>query len=1037
MKGYKLYKIVLLLLGHGFLQNTFAQLPKNLKFETYTMKNGLGNTMVRSITQDSYGFIWAGTNNGVCRFDGNKFINYSNTGDSNSIRNNIIETVKADSFGRVWIGNDGGLCYYNYPTNNFIYISIGGKEIKWVFSMAMDKKNYLWYYSNLGFCRTDTRTMRSEIVPGTLPFQGLCIIFIDRFDVACAGICKNDSFIYIKTANKKISNNTLFKIPACWENHYYDTEGDTWLTNSSGFNTGLKKIDITTGKLTTFFPGSQEPNNPANNFSGVWKYPLLTGDSILWCNTAKELFLFNHKTNEFIASFKNRPGQETSLPPEALGIHFIDRDNNLWIGGGSGLIKMNPNNQEILSYPVTEIIQKKIPALIRKIVPHKKEAGVYWLVTFGAGIIKYNFTTEKIIKQYKFREGDINPDDMWNFDALYDKDGKLWVAGGIGLSYYNDKKDKFSNITFLPADNDNTILKIAEGNHNDLWLATAQGLWTYNKLTRNFKYTDGLNKNITAVTHENKAEVFFLKFLKNGRLAAGTKRGLNIIDTLTGSCEYIERSENHGITASKNYIWGIDADTENNLWIASNGGYIWKYNTVDKTFTDFDFHNGLTTPSCRDIFVDTLGNTWASSRDGVFKLSKGSNRFTHFTTEDGLYRIDQGQGRWSIIDNKIYAGYDGAFSVIDIYHAKKNKTAFPVWISGMKIFDTPVYFSPDSSAINSINLNYTQNFLTFEFTAIEFTQPDKVNFYFKLDGFDKDWINAGNRRFATYTNLEGGEYTFMVKAINGDGIWSNKIASFKFYVTPAFWKTWWFRLIAISLITAVITFLIRQRIKTIKKEAAFKQKITETEMMALQTQMNPHFIFNSLNSIENYMMRNEKLVASNYLNKFARLIRIILESSRDQLIPFSKDIEAIQLYIELELLRFNNHFIFNISISPELENGDYRVPPLLIQPFVENAIIHGLAPSEKNKLRLSIAVKTAGENIHYCITDNGIGRKQSGIYNNQNKPEHKSIGLDITRERLAIFNEQHRADASVIISDLYDEKNIAEGTKVDLFIKAL
>ena len=201
--------------------------------------------------------------------------------------------------------------------------------------------------------------------------------------------------------------------------------------------------------------------------------------------------------------------------------------------------------------------------------------------------------------------------------------------------------------------------------------------------------------------------------------------------------------------------------------------------------------------------------------------------------------------------------------------------------------------------------------------------------------------------------------------------------------------------------------------------------------------MNPHFIFNSLNSIENFMLRNEKLLASDYLNKFARLIRMILDSTRTHLVSFAKDMEAIQLYVDLEQLRFQQKFCFRLSVDPQLVNGDFSVPPMLIQPYVENAIVHGLAPCEKEKLHLSISAELKNNVIIYTIQDNGIGRKQSEFYRQQNKPEHKSMGMQIARERINIFNREQQFKGTINIIDMTDQELQPEGTRVEITIKAL
>jgi hypothetical protein len=248
-----------------------------------------------------------------------------------------------------------------------------------------------------------------------------------------------------------------------------------------------------------------------------------------------------------------------------------------------------------------------------------------------------------------------------------------------------------------------------------------------------------------------------------------------------------------------------------------------------------------------------------------------------------------------------------------------------------------------------------------------------------------------------------------------------------------------FALLLLLLLIIVVSFVIYKIIESKKKrtEAAFRQKIVETQMQSLRAQMNPHFIFNCLNSIENFIMRNERNAASFYLNKFAELVRIILDTSRRDVIPFVKDLEAIKLYVELEQLRFNDKFSYKTCIAPELINGEYNVPALLIQPYIENAILHGLSQSESDDLELRLSAVLEDDYIVYNIEDNGIGREQSKKYKSANKPRRESLGEKLSQERIDIFNLQKGANSSVEIIDLYDEKNRPAGTKVRVKIKAL
>jgi sensor histidine kinase YesM len=303
-----------------------------------------------------------------------------------------------------------------------------------------------------------------------------------------------------------------------------------------------------------------------------------------------------------------------------------------------------------------------------------------------------------------------------------------------------------------------------------------------------------------------------------------------------------------------------------------------------------------------------------------------------------------------------------------------------------------------------------------------------------LDGAMNSWQQNENGHLVFY-NIAPGNYTLHVKGSDKQVLAPAEEDVVHITVKAFWWQTraFWLSLIAAAILLA--TFIIRRNIANIRRQAAFKQKLAEMEMTALRAQMNPHFIFNSLNSIENFIMQNKERQASDYLNKFARLIRIILENSLHNLIPVMQDLEALQLYVDLEQFRFHNKFSYQVCIDKELTEDNYKVPPLLIQPFVENAIVHGLANSDRSDLRLSVRVRMMGDYIHYTIEDNGVGRKRAALYQVQNRKNHRSVGLHITQERINIFNQTQTAGDEVMITDLYDEAGNAAGTRCQIKIK--
>ncbi|HLZ89418.1 MAG TPA: histidine kinase, partial [Puia sp.] len=270
-----------------------------------------------------------------------------------------------------------------------------------------------------------------------------------------------------------------------------------------------------------------------------------------------------------------------------------------------------------------------------------------------------------------------------------------------------------------------------------------------------------------------------------------------------------------------------------------------------------------------------------------------------------------------------------------------------------------------------------------------------------------------------------GEYTFLVKTKKQFGDWGPVNDSLSISVAPAFWQTALFRLLCLVLVAACTWWLLRRRIGRVRQESELKRQIAETEMRALRAQMNPHFIFNCISGIDSLIQCNDKYNATTYLNKFAKLIRNVLESSKNETIPLWKDIETLKLYVELEAMRNDNEFHFDFDIDPILLRGDYHVPSLIVQPYIENAIHHGIRNRQDDQGRLEITIRAEESFLIYRITDNGVGRKAAAEWS---KSMHQSYGLAVSQERINLFNR--RKTKSVIITDLYDNNDEPLGTQV-------
>jgi LytS/YehU family sensor histidine kinase len=326
--------------------------------------------------------------------------------------------------------------------------------------------------------------------------------------------------------------------------------------------------------------------------------------------------------------------------------------------------------------------------------------------------------------------------------------------------------------------------------------------------------------------------------------------------------------------------------------------------------------------------------------------------------------------------------------------------------------------------------------------VVNFINPRFNRVFYSLTAAQPAWQEIGGGSTINFSEISPGNYTFMLKAQNGDGVWNENALAFTLIVRPPFWRTWWFMVFILINAGAIAYTAVRMRIKQIMKEdrlrsekeilkSELEKEMAGLEMSALRSQMNPHFIFNCLNSINRFILVNDNDTASEYLTKFSRLIRLVLDNSRNEKISLKKELETVNLYLEMEKLRFIDKFDFLINVKPELQTENLLIQPMLIQPYAENAIWHGLLPKAKGG-RLTISIEEQNNQLIVLIRDNGIGRKKAMELKARQLVNQKSHGMKITAKRLEMLNEKLNAQSSVSITDLYDVDNQASGTLVEL-----
>jgi hypothetical protein len=490
----------------------------------------------------------------------------------------------------------------------------------------------------------------------------------------------------------------------------------------------------------------------------------------------------------------------------------------------------------------------------------------------------------------------------------------------------------------------------------------------------------------------------------------------------------------------------IDAYYDKNddtYWVSMHNQII-HYSSEFQTIRIYTNEDGLINNPLT-VLPDGLGNIWFNNeRKNISSLNIKTGIITTLTEQDAYQRqsYDWTTPRGKISGRELYFTGNPLASNISLDRISPGKfirgQIARVYFKSLKINQKSV--SQGTNTIQKLLLQYFENKISIETGIINHYVRGKSRIRYRMDKLDTSWQYAPYYYTIRYEGLPPGEYTLQLQASNSSNEFNGPIKTLLITISPAVWNTWWFRLIALAFLIDLIYTFIRWRVKQKyalqlersekeKQIADVRRKATELEMQALRAQMNPHFIFNSLNSINRFILQNNKAQASEYLTKFSKLVRMILQNSQASLISLEAELEALGLYLEMEALRFNYHFDYTITTSKDLDIEVLQVPPLILQPYVENAIWHGLMHKEE-KGHLSIEILEKDDQLYFSIEDNGIGRQKAKELASKTATRHKSLGLRITANRIAILQKNGSTESPVTIRDLVDRNGVAAGTEV-------
>lgn len=813
--------------------------PSLIHFNHIGTEQGLSQSNAICIFQDSRGFIWIGTRDGLNKFDGYKITVYrNNISDSLSISNNVINDIEEDAQGNLWIATWGGINIFDRKKETFT-------------CLKNDPANAASISNNL------VNAIHIED-DGTV-WAGLEGTGIDIFDP------KSKSFRHLPPNSDGSSVNARII-----KHIIRDSDDNLWFGT---FNGG---VNVYNRKEKRFYYYTNDPDDQESlSHNDVWEI-FEDSKKRMWVGTmGGGLNLFNRQTGKFFrypTSFEGRG----YAPTHILAVNE-DTDHNIWVGAENGCLNLlNPEGKNWTRIEQDESNKTSINSnSVWSITRDRK--GNMWVGTFSGGINFFNRDTGK----FHHHHHTSNPNSLSHDNVLTireDSQGKIWIGtDGGGANLYDPEKKSFRHF-YHHRDNQNTIagnhvLNIIEDSKGDMWFGTwGDGISILDRRTNNFRHLKHIPGDSTSLASNN-AWVIYEDSRKDiwvGTYSAGLQRW----DPSRGAFITFESNETSAESISHNMINVIFEDSKKNFWVGTNGGgldlmdrdrgtfrvfrhldqgnsisnniihclfedsrgYLWigtgaglnLFDLKSGRFENFFLKDGLPNESIFRIEEDDEGNLWISTNRGISRFNPVTRTFKNFGVADGLQEYEFKQASCKSRSGKLYFGGINGFNEFHPSEIRDLAYTPPLVITDFLIFNKPVSVdvggngsSPLKASISetsAITLSHKHSVISFEFASLNYTVKDKQEYAYKLEGFDHDWNYVGTKRTATYTNLNPGQYVFRVKGQDNEGNWSEQTAAISITITPPIWKTLWFKVVSVLWVIAFIVGIFRIRIRVIKRQ---------------------------------------------------------------------------------------------------------------------------------------------------------------------------------------------------------------------------
>jgi len=991
-----------------------------------TMEDGLPSNTIRDIYKDSRGFIWIGTEAGLVKYDGSEFTTYTTR---DGLSGNRIWSITEDTLGNLWLANYGngisrfdGKKFTNFTTNNGLInnnVRIVQYSDKHKGLLIGTIFGFSFYKDSAFISFTDSTQTERNLLQVTS--------FLETDDSTICLLTYRDNKQYIafnpykksfKYLDKKHRFHALYPITTF---SYITQQKDTLMGNLYyGMKIYKKDTMLINDKVGQIFDAVEDKKG--NVWLASWNnYDIKPKDD------KGGVYKYSNNKEEY---FNDKLGIETE---QCWCLHYDDTENLLWIGTLDKGIYLFP--MDGISYINADELNPDEPVIKDIFIDSKKN---FWITAgdkviknfnpksnlsarqFNSAYIKHFLTTKKInsVEKFKGKLHQLNEG----------PEGNIWVGSDVGIfqvtpdlkhiDYLADFKHFITNSGFFFPSSKTVAFII-------FYFIRNQNIETGNiqkdlNFRENTTYSSTgkhqmIGNNIWIINDSDGISLYkndhlqFFPYLKNqidlnfSAICSDVKNRI-IVGTLTGNIHFLKYTNDSLIVEHT-----IDLEPEFHgskvNWLITNK------------------NNQLLAGTNKGLVLIDL-----NKQNYIVKFfDKNSGYFAY----DSFKAVQDSSGNIYVISNDYITKLDNAFPL-------QNETKHKLLINDIEINNKSYDWSEIAKTDNwnhlpgsKVKLKHHQNSLIFYCNLLQFKNNNNTLYSYKLEGSSMDWTPYTREKKAVFTYLTHGHYTFKVKGYNLSNPENIVETTFDFQISPPWYKTWFFYVLTGFFVFLIIYLSYRTRISRVREKAHIQQKISELKLDALKAQMNPHFIFNAFNSLQKYILLQETTEALNYMSEFASLIRKTLDNSTEKEIRLSEEIEYLKTYLELEKIRVSN-LDYSITVDKMLDTEYLLIPPMLIQPFVENAILHGIRHLKKQGM-MKISFERDHSFLKVTIEDNGIGRKQSLEINQKNRLSHHSKGTSITEQRIKLLSEKKSSKIKVQTIDLETDGKVS-GTKVILYI---